>query len=82
MKHRKKRVAGRQERQLLIAAAFGRGVFERAWDSLRGQAVAPDDLADAFAAAWTASRIVDGRAERLPKAPQLDAEGLPMHIWV
>lgn len=81
MKYRKKSPAGRDERQKLIAAVFGRGAFERAQESIRGHYVGSDDLADAFAAAWTAARIIEGRAERLPEAEQVDAEGVPMHIW-
>ncbi len=81
MKHRKKSPAGREERQKLIAAAFGSGIFERARESIRGHYVAADDLADAFAAAWTACRILARRAERLPETWQVDGEGMPMHIW-
>lgn len=81
MKYRKKSPAGREERQKLIAAVFGRGAFERAQESIRGHYIASDDVADAFAAAWTAARIIDRRAERLPEARQVDAAGVPMHIW-
>lgn len=52
---------------------------------LRGPAVAarlagPDDLLDACAAAWTASRVAAGRAARLPADPPRDTRGLRMEI--
>jgi len=43
--------------------------------------VAPDDIADAFAALWSAERLLAGTAQRLPEAPVHDSYGLPMHIW-
>lgn len=82
MVHRKKSPAGREERLALISATFGQDVFERARGSLRGQHVGSDDLADAFAAAWTAARIRTGKAERLPAERTVDVEGVAMHIWV
>ncbi len=41
---------------------------------------APDDLLDAVAAAWTARRVVEGIAERLPAEPAMDRRGLRMEI--
>lgn len=43
---------------------------------------APDDVLDAFAACWTAARIADGEAERLPRRPEKDGKGLRMEMWV
>ncbi len=43
--------------------------------------VAADDLWDAVALAWTAWRIVSGRARRLPERPERDARGLRMEMW-
>jgi predicted RNase H-like nuclease len=40
-----------------------------------------DDFLDACAAAWTAHRILQGRAVRFPSAPDLDERGLDMAIW-
>jgi len=82
MIHGKKSPAGREERRRLVAGAFGQGVFESTYASLRGSHAGADDLADAFAAAWTAARIRVGRAERLPGESIADAAGLPMHIWI
>jgi predicted RNase H-like nuclease len=64
MVHSKRTVAGRQERQELIAATYGSGSFSSMWASLRGHGIKADDLADAFAALWSASRILKGEAER------------------
>jgi predicted RNase H-like nuclease len=46
----------------------------------RAADVAADDLLDACACAWSARRIADGRAVRLPAEPPLDARGLRMEI--
>ena len=81
MVHGKKSPAGRAERLALIAATFGTGVFERERESLRGHEVGSDDLADAFAAVWTAARICAGKAEGFPPEKVIDAEGVAMRIW-
>ena len=81
MMHGKKTPAGRAERLALIGASFGAGAFEEARHSLRGHHVATDDLADAFAAVWTAARICAGRAEKFPPERDVDEEGVAMQIW-
>lgn len=81
MVYNKKRAAGREERCRLITATFGASAFQALRASLRGTRVGSDDLADAFAAAWSASRILAGIAERLPEDRIVDAEGVPMTIW-
>jgi predicted RNase H-like nuclease len=81
MIHGKKTRAGREERLALISRTFGQGIFESAHGVVRRDGVLFDDLADAFAAAWTAARIHAGTAEPLPKETTLDAEGVPMQIW-
>ena len=43
---------------------------------------APDDLLDALAAAWTAGRIADGSAIKLPGVAELDPRGLRMEMVV
>jgi predicted RNase H-like nuclease len=40
-----------------------------------------DDILDAFAAAWSATRIATGTAKRFPANPGVDASGLRMEIW-
>ena len=41
---------------------------------------APDEVLDAAAACWTAQRVADGLAERLPETPELDRRGRRMEI--
>lgn len=41
-----------------------------------------DDVLDATAAAWTAARVVAGRAERLPARPERFSDGLDAAMWV
>lgn len=42
---------------------------------------APDDIVDAAAAAWTASRFANGEAVSLPPQPPLDVRGRQVAIW-
>jgi predicted RNase H-like nuclease len=41
----------------------------------------PDDILDACAVCWTARRVAEGSAERIPPEPHADARGLRMEIW-
>ncbi len=41
-----------------------------------------DDVLDATAAAWTAARVVAGRAERVPARPERFSDGLDAAMWV
>jgi predicted RNase H-like nuclease len=43
--------------------------------------VAPDDVVDAAAVAWTAHRIAVGQAHSLPDPPECDAAGRAVAIW-
>ena len=43
--------------------------------------VAPDDILDACALAWTALCISSGQANRVPDCQQIDRKGLRMEIW-
>lgn len=81
MVHRKKSPAGREERRWVIATVFGPDALKTALAAIRGNRVASDDMADAFAAVWSAWRILHGKAEKLPKEQAVDGKGLPMHIW-
>jgi predicted RNase H-like nuclease len=40
-----------------------------------------DDFLDACACAWTAGRVLRGKARRFPDAPMTDPRGLRMEIW-
>jgi predicted RNase H-like nuclease len=81
MVHNKKSSAGREERRRVIATVFGADAFQTAVASIRGNSVGSDDLADAFAAVWSACRILHGKAEKFPNEQAVDGMGLPMHIW-
>ncbi|HVF74296.1 MAG TPA: DUF429 domain-containing protein [Acidimicrobiales bacterium] len=65
-------------RQRLLASA---GVVVPDSLGLAGTLAAPNDVLDAAAVAWTATRIASGRASTLPDPPELDAEGRPLAIW-
>ena len=81
MSHAKKSPAGRAERLAVISATFGHGAFDGVHAHIRGHRVGWDDLADAFALAWTAARIRAGVAKPHPAEPVVDNEGVPMRIW-
>lgn len=81
MRVAKKKAAGRAEREELIDDRWPnvrRSLLGR-WP--RNQ-VGRDDLNDAFAALWTAERIINGTAERIPETIERDAMGLTMEMWV
>jgi predicted RNase H-like nuclease len=81
MAHRKKSKQGKLDRKNLIDAYFG----NRAMPVVRAQFarhdVGDDDIADAFAALWTAERIQAGGAHVIPAIPPQDANGLRIEIW-
>jgi predicted RNase H-like nuclease len=76
----KKSKAGKQERLLLVEEWLGGRVLENARGTLLKRDVADDDILDALAALWTATRVVEGRARTLPDDPPVDATGLRMEI--
>ena len=75
--HYKKTPAGRTERQALLATA---GI--ELPPSLDAELRVPvEDLLDASATAWTATRYAGGKARSLPDPPETRADGGPMAIW-
>jgi len=46
----------------------------------RPAGAAPDDVLDACALAWSARRVVDGTACRIPDMPTRDRRGLHMEL--
>jgi predicted RNase H-like nuclease len=77
--------AGRQAREALIDAAWPNARPDLL-ASLQQQGMsrdhyALDDLNDAFAALWTARKILLGQAQRIPNVPEIDARGLRMEMW-
>ncbi len=80
MAHAKRTPAGRRARLALVEGWLGRGVLSRARGCHPKQHVADDDILDAIAALWTASRIEAGESATLPGSPPKDSAGLPMRI--
>ena len=80
MAHGKKKPEGRGERQGLIETHFGVGVTEPVRTLFPAKTVADDDILDAFAALWTAERVVKETAETLPADPPVDGAGLRMEM--
>jgi predicted RNase H-like nuclease len=80
MRNAKRKPAGRRERLALAEKWLGAGVLARARDGHARGSVADDDILDAIAALWTATRIAQGRARTLPEKPLEDAHGLRMEI--
>ena len=63
----------------LLASIFP-DVQELIAEARRPKQVAPDDILDALAAAWTAGQVVVGKAKTLPQNPKVDGKGLKMEI--
>jgi predicted RNase H-like nuclease len=71
---------GLRARRALAERWLGRGVLRQARGDLRVGEVADDDILDAIAVLWTATRIARGESRSLPEHPQSDALGLRMEI--
>jgi predicted RNase H-like nuclease len=69
---------GRAQRLALLEPRFA-GIREAVRRPPRGAGA--DDVIDAHAVCWSASRIARDRAVCLPVRPSRDARGLPMAIW-
>jgi predicted RNase H-like nuclease len=78
--HGKKSVEGALERRALVEGTFGVGAHSRVRALYRPSRVADDDILDAFAALWTAQRVVRGEATTLPPQPPKDRHGLSMEM--
>jgi len=79
MRYKKTRLIGRNERMKLLAPIFSE--LERiVAEARKPKEVAPDDILDALAAAWTAGQTVIGKAGTLPQNPEFDSKGLRMEI--
>jgi predicted RNase H-like nuclease len=65
-----------------VGAARRRSLLRRTGISVPARPVgaAPDDLLDACALAWSARRIADGVASRIPASPARDSRGLRMEL--
>ena len=80
MEHSKKKGPGFEERRRLLELVLGIRIWTREEARSVARPAGPDDLLDATVAAWTARRVAEGRAARLPLHPQVDARGLRMEI--
>lgn len=80
MRHRKGKLRGYNERKTYLERATGHSLPERREAFNCTRPAKPDDLLDAVVAAWTAKRVTDGVAKRLPEEPETDANGLHMEI--
>lgn len=80
MDYPKDQPEGYEERRALLTAAFKVPIWTREEARLVAPPAKPDDLLDATVAAWTAWRVAEGRAGRLPSDPPLDGQGLRMEI--
>jgi len=80
VQNRKKSQEGKAARQALVRARFGKYAFESVRIRYGRGVVSDDDIADAFAALWTAERIHAGTARTLPERPLRDRYGLRMEI--
>jgi predicted RNase H-like nuclease len=76
----KKKTAGAEKRRALIDTHFGTNAFDTIRARYRRSDVADDDIYDAFAALWTAERILQRTAGQLPAEDVTDREGLPMRM--
>jgi predicted RNase H-like nuclease len=79
MEHRKKKLAGRDERAALLRTHFGDEV-DSGLAMRRRLGCEPDDVLDALVALWTARRIQLGTAVTLPASPVRDTVGLRMEM--
>lgn len=75
----KRKLLGMLRRLELLEEHFD-GVRD-ALEEFPSSKVGDDDVLDAYAAAWTARRILRGEAVRIPEEPERDSEGLRMEIW-
>ncbi len=80
MKGPKDKPEGYDERRALLATALGVSIWARNEAFGVARPAQPDDLLDAIVAVWTARRVAEGVAERLPPDPLVDRRGLRMEI--
>ena len=80
MRFRKTSRRGRDERRPLVDRYFGPAAFQMVRDRFRVKDVGHDDILDAFAALWSAERILRGMSRSLPERPPIDPCGLRMEI--
>lgn len=77
----KRSVEGRAARLALLRKQ-GYGPLADAALGALPRGVEPDDILDACAACWTAGRMAEGTATRIPTSPPRDSRGLRMEMWL
>ena len=80
LQHPKKSGFGFMERISMVEKVFGSSPHDVRLAVPRRQAT-DDDILDAFAALWTAQRILDGTAIPISDDEDRDEFGLPMQMW-
>jgi predicted RNase H-like nuclease len=80
MAYPKRTPAGYEERRKVLEAAMRLAIWSRKEAFKIARPAKPDDLLDAAIAAWTARRVAEGMAVRLPEEPPVDRRGLRMEI--
>ncbi|MGI8483515.1 MAG: DUF429 domain-containing protein [Thermomicrobiales bacterium] len=80
MRHPKRKAEGIEERRKQLKKALGIEIWTRTEAAHLVKPAKADDVLDAIAAAWTAQRLVEGEAVRLPDEPEVDERGLRMEI--
>jgi predicted RNase H-like nuclease len=81
---KKKESQGKEERLRALESGGFAGIaqeIEKGLKEFSRKDVAHDDLIDAYVMAWVASRIADGKSQRVPDEPPIDSQGLRMEIW-
>lgn len=80
MLYPKRTKKGESDRTRLIEAVWPGALARCAGALAKVGGWQDDDLIDAFAALWTARRIVAGTALSVPSIPEMDSSGLPMRM--
>ena len=81
MRFKKSSPEGREERRRLVNQFFGPEAYEQVRSQFPKKTdVGDDDILDAFAALWSAERILRRVSRSLPERPPIDPCGLPMEI--
>lgn len=76
----KKNPEGKRARLRLAEEWLGTGMLKRARGGHLKKDLADDDILDAIAALWSATRIASGEAKTLPNDPPRDRAGLRMEM--
>ena len=80
MKWKKTSREGRRERRLIVEDYFGADAFQLVRKHFPVKQVGHDDILDAFAALWSAERVLRGESSPLPAEPSVDSCGIRMEI--